>query len=49
MGQPYVGEIRMFAGTFAPDGWSFSNGASLAISNFDTLFNLIGTTYGGDG
>ena len=49
MGQPYVGEIRMFAGTFAPDGWSFCNGASLAISNFDTLFNLIGTTYGGDG
>ena len=49
MGQPYVGEIRMFAGNFAPYGWALCNGASLAISNFDTLYNLIGTTYGGDG
>ena len=39
----------MFAGNFAPYGWALCNGASLAISNFDTLYNLIGTTYGGDG
>jgi len=46
---PYVGEIRLFAGTFAPAGWSFCDGSTLAISEYDTLFNLIGTTYGGDG
>jgi microcystin-dependent protein len=49
MGTPYVGEIRMFAGNFAPAGWAFCNGALLAISENDVLFNLIGTTYGGDG
>lgn len=49
MGTPYVGEIRMFAGNFAPAGWAFCNGAILAISENDVLFNLIGTTYGGDG
>lgn len=49
MAQPYVGEIRMFGGNFAPAGWNFCDGSLLAISNFDTLFNLIGTTYGGDG
>ncbi|HYX51866.1 MAG TPA: tail fiber protein [Candidatus Limnocylindrales bacterium] len=49
MGTPYVGEIRMFAGNFAPVGWAFCNGATLAISENDVLFNLIGTTYGGDG
>lgn len=49
MSQPYVGEIRMFAGNFAPVGWAFCNGATLAISENDVLFNLIGTTYGGDG
>src|SRR3954470_1932090 len=49
MAQPYVGEIRMFAGNFAPAGWMFCNGALLPISENDTLFNLIGTTYGGDG
>jgi microcystin-dependent protein len=49
MGNPFVGEIRMFAGTYAPYGWSFCNGASLSIANFEALFNLIGTTYGGDG
>jgi microcystin-dependent protein len=49
MSQPYVGEIRMFAGNFAPVGWAFCNGALLAIDQNDTLFNLIGTTYGGDG
>jgi len=49
MGQPYVGEIRIFAGNFAPAGWNFCNGAVLPISDYETLFNLIGTTYGGDG
>ncbi|HZD96215.1 MAG TPA: tail fiber protein [Candidatus Sulfotelmatobacter sp.] len=49
MGTPYVGEIRMFAGNFAPAGWAFCNGAQLAISENDVLFALIGTTYGGDG
>lgn len=49
MGQPYVGEIRMFAGNFAPAGWMTCDGQTLAISEYDTLFNLIGTTYGGDG
>ena len=49
MGQPYVGEIRIFAGNFAPAGWMFCEGQLLPISEFDTLFNLIGTTYGGDG
>ena len=49
MGTPYVGEIRMFAGNFPPSGWAFCNGAQLAISENDVLFQLIGTTYGGDG
>jgi len=49
MSSPYIGEIRMFAGNFAPVGWSFCNGAIMAISENETLFNLIGTTYGGDG
>ena len=49
MAQPYVGEVRMFAGNFAPAGWQFCDGSLLPISEFDTLFNLIGTTYGGDG
>lgn len=49
MAQPYVGEIRMFAGNFAPDGWMFCAGQLLPISEDETLFNLIGTTYGGDG
>jgi len=49
MGQPFVGEIRMFAGTFAPSGWAFCDGQLLAISDNDALFALIGTTYGGDG
>jgi microcystin-dependent protein len=47
--QPFVGEIRMFAGNFAPAGWMFCEGQLLPISEFETLFNLIGTTYGGDG
>ncbi|HSU16254.1 phage tail protein [Longimicrobium sp.] len=49
MAQPYVGEIRMFAGTFAPVGWMFCEGQQLPISENDVLFQLIGTTYGGDG
>jgi len=49
MGQPYIGEIRLFAGNFAPDGWMFCDGSLMPISENETLFNLIGTTYGGDG
>jgi microcystin-dependent protein len=49
MAQPYVGEIRMFAGNFAPAGWMFCDGQPLPISENETLFQLIGTTYGGDG
>jgi microcystin-dependent protein len=47
--QPYVGEIRMFAGSFAPAGWMLCQGQLLPISENEVLFNLIGTTYGGDG
>lgn len=46
---PYIGEIRMFAGNFAPAGWAFCDGQLQPISENDALFNLIGTTYGGDG
>ena len=49
MSNPFVGEIRMFGGNFAPAGWAFCQGQLMAISENDTLFNLIGTTYGGDG
>jgi microcystin-dependent protein len=49
MAQPYVGELRMFAGNFAPAGWMFCEGQLLPISENETLFQLIGTTYGGDG
>lgn len=49
MAQPYVGEIRIFGGNFAPAGWMFCEGQLLPISEWETLFNLIGTTYGGDG
>ena len=49
MAQPYVGEVRMFAGNFAPVGWMFCEGQLLPISENETLFQLIGTTYGGDG
>ncbi len=49
MAQPYVGEIRMFGGNFAPAGWMFCEGPLLPISENETLFQLIGTTYGGDG
>ena len=49
MADPYVGEIKMFAGNFAPAGWAFCNGALLPIAENEALFTLIGTTYGGDG
>ena len=49
MGTPYIGEIRIFGGNFAPQGWAFCDGSLIAISENDTLFALIGTTYGGDG
>lgn len=49
MAQPYVGEIRMFAGNFAPAGWMFCDGSLLPIAENETLFTLIGTSYGGDG
>ncbi len=49
MSQPYIGEIRMFGGNFPPAGWAFCNGQLINISENDALFNLIGTTYGGDG
>jgi microcystin-dependent protein len=49
MSDPYIGEIRMFGGNFAPVGWLLCQGQVLPISQFDALFNLIGTTYGGDG
>ena len=49
MSTPYVGEVRMFAGNFAPVDWAFCNGQSLSISQNAALFNLLGTTYGGNG
>jgi microcystin-dependent protein len=49
MSSPYVGEIRMFGGNFAPQGWAFCNGQLMSIAQNDVLFTLIGTTYGGDG
>ena len=49
MAEPYIGEIRMFGGNFAPAGWAFCDGQLMAIADNDALFNLIGTTYGGDG
>jgi microcystin-dependent protein len=49
MSQPYIGEIRMFPGNFAPSGWSLCQGQVMSIADNDALFTLIGTTYGGDG
>jgi microcystin-dependent protein len=49
MGSPYVGEIRMVGFNFAPRGWMLCQGQTLPISEYETLFTLIGTTYGGDG
>ena len=49
MAQPYIGEIRMFAGSFVPAGWAACDGQSIPIAENDALYTLIGTTYGGDG
>lgn len=49
MAEPFIGEIRIFGGNYAPDGWLLCNGQSLPISGYEPLFALIGTTYGGDG
>src|SRR4029450_6612929 len=49
MSQPFIGEIKMFGGSFAPLGWAFCNGSLLPIAQYDALFSLLGTTYGGDG
>lgn len=49
MSEPFIAEIRIFAGNFAPRGWAFCDGQLLPISNNSALFSLIGTTYGGDG
>jgi microcystin-dependent protein len=49
MSEPFVGEIRMFAGNFAPRGWAFCDGELLAIAQNNALFSLFGTVYGGDG
>jgi microcystin-dependent protein len=49
MSEPFVGEIRMFAGNFAPRGWAFCDGQLLGVSQNDALFSLLGTIYGGDG
>lgn len=49
MSDPYIGEIRMFGGNYAPAGWALCNGQILSISEYNILFSLIGTTYGGDG
>lgn len=49
MSQPFIGEVRMFAGNFAPSGWAFCDGQLLAVSQNDALFSLLGTIYGGDG
>ena len=49
MSSPYVGEIRAFGFSFAPSGWAFCNGQAMSIANFQTLYAVIGTIYGGDG
>jgi microcystin-dependent protein len=46
---PFIGQIRIFAGSFAPDGWFFCDGSLLSIAEYETLYTLLGTTYGGDG
>lgn len=49
MSVPFIGEVRLFAGNFAPAGWAFCDGQLLSISQYAALFSLLGTTYGGDG
>ena len=48
MSEPYIGEVRIFAGQFAPRGWAFCDGALMSISQYSALFSILGTTYGGD-
>ena len=47
--EPFIGEIRLFAGNFAPRGWAFCEGQLLQIEMYTTLFSILGTQYGGDG
>lgn len=49
MAEPFLGEIKLFAGNYAPQGWAYCDGSSLSIASNDALYSLIGTTYGGDG
>ena len=49
MSEPFIGEIRIFAGNFAPRGWQFCQGQLLAIAQNSALFSILGTTYGGNG
>ena len=49
MSEPFLGEIRTFAGNFAPNGWALCDGRVLPIAQYTALFSLLGTTYGGDG
>jgi microcystin-dependent protein len=49
MSEPFIGQVIMFAGNFAPRGWAFCDGQLLAISQHPSLFSILGTTYGGDG
>lgn len=49
MQEPFIGNVILFGGTYAPQGWAFCDGSLMPISQYDTLFSLIGTTYGGDG
>lgn len=49
MQEPFIGNVILFGGTYAPQGWAFCDGSLMSIAQYDTLFSLIGTTYGGDG
>ena len=49
MSEPFIGEIQLFGGNFPPRGWAYCNGALLPIQNYQALFSILGTTYGGDG
>jgi microcystin-dependent protein len=49
MSEPFIGEVRMFAGSFAPRGWALCDGRLLSISQHSALFSVLGTAYGGDG
>lgn len=49
MSTPFIGEINLFAGIFAPRGWHFCDGTLLEVASYQALFSLLGTTYGGDG